>query len=87
MKTYIITYDLRNNRDYASLHEAIKQYSKWAKITESTWGVVTSKSASEIRDNLRSVMDSDDRLFVLKSGVEAAWRNSICKNDWLQENL
>ncbi len=87
MKCYIITYDLRNNRDYASLHKAIKQYSKWAKITESTWAVVTAKTAKEIRDDLKSVMDSDDRVFVIKSGVEASWINSICKNDWLQENL
>ncbi len=87
MKTYIITYDLVKERDYESLHEAIKQYSKWARVTESTWAVVTNKKASEIRDELRQVMDSDDRLFVVKSGVEAAWRNSRCKNEWLKENL
>ena len=87
MKCYIITYDLRNSRDYASLHKAIKRHSKWAKVTESTWAVLTEKSATEIRDNLSKVMDSDDRLFIIKSGVEAAWRNSICENEWLKENL
>jgi CRISPR associated protein Cas2. len=87
MKTYIITYDLVKDRDYKSLHEAIRNFSKWARITESTWAVVTNKKAAEIRDELRQVMDSDDRLFVVKSGVEAAWRNSKCKNEWLKENL
>lgn len=87
MKTYIITYDLVKDRDYNSLHEAIRKYSKWARITESTWAVVTNKSAAEIRDDLKQVMDSDDRLFVVKSGVESAWRNSRCKNEWLKENL
>lgn len=87
MKTYIITYDLIKDKDYGSLHDAIKKYSKWARVTESTWAVVTSKKASEIRDDLKQVMDSDDRLFIIKSGVEAAWRNSRCKNEWLKENL
>lgn len=87
MNSYLITYDLRNNKDYTSLHEAIKTHHKWGKVTESTWIVVSAKSAMQIRDDLFKVMDSDDRLFVLKSGVEAAWMNSICDNDWLQENL
>lgn len=87
MTCYIISYDLRKSRDYESLYKEIKSYSKWAQITESTWAVVTTKSAKEIRDHLASVMDGDDRLFVVKSGVEAAWRNSRCKNEWLKENL
>lgn len=87
MTCYIISYDLRKNRDYESLYAAIKSYSKWARITESTWAVITSKSAVEIRDHIAGVMDDDDRLFVVKSGVEAAWLNSRCKNSWLQENL
>ena len=87
MKCYIISYDLRKKRDYESLYRAIRSYSKWAQIAESTWAVVTTNSAVEIRDNLLRVMDNDDRLFVVKSGVEAAWRNSICKNEWLKENL
>jgi hypothetical protein len=41
----------------------------------------------QIRDNLKSQMDGNDRLFVIKSGVEAAWSNAICKNQWLKENL
>ena len=87
MNCYIISYDLVRNRNYDQLHIAIKQYSKWAHVTESTWAVVTAKSAVQVRENLLQAMDSDDRLFVVKSGVEAAWQNSICKNAWLKENL
>ena len=87
MTCYIISYDLRKNRNYDKLYSALKSYSRWGRITESTWAVVTTKSAVEIRDNLLKVIDNDDRIFVVKSGVEAAWRNSICKNEWLKENL
>ena len=87
MKCYIISYDLRNERDYESLYDAIQSYGTWAKITESTWAIVTDKSAKNVRDHLLTTMDGDDRLFVVKSGVEAAWQNSICKNEWLKGNL
>ncbi len=87
MQCYIISYDLINQSDYKSLHKAIKSYGTWAHISESIWAVYTSSSAKQIRDNLSSVMDGDDRIFVIKSGVEAAWRNVICSNKWLKDNL
>jgi len=84
---YIISYDLRNKRDYESLYEAIKSYGTWAHVTESTWAVVTSQKAKEVRDFLSESLDDDDRIFVVKSGVEAAWRHVICRDEWLKENL
>lgn len=87
MTCYIISYDLRNNRDYDALYDAIKSYPKWAHIVESTWAVVTSRTAVQIRDHLTTILDDDDRIFVVKSGTEAAWRNCICRNKWLKDNL
>lgn len=88
MVCYVITYDLKApGRNYDSLIGAIKTYSKWAKVNESVWAVVTDKNSVQIRDHLASFVDPNDRLFVIKSGVEAAWRNSICKSEWLKENL
>jgi len=88
MATYIISYDLRKpGQDYDALYEAIKSYGTWAHINKSVWAVVTTNSAVQVRDYLSQFMDSNDRLFVVKSGVAAAWRNSICKNEWLKEHL
>jgi hypothetical protein len=84
---YIISYDLRRDKDYESLYKAIKSYDTWAHILESTWAIVTEKTATEIREYLRKFTDSDDGLFVVKSGSEAAWVNVICKNQWLKDNL
>lgn len=86
MACYLISYDLRKERDYDSLIEAIKKY-KWAHVLESAWAIVTSQSATEVRDYLAQYIDDDDGLFVLKSGVEAAWRKVLCNNEWLKENL
>jgi hypothetical protein len=87
MRCYLITYDLSGKRDYSSLIEAVKEYKTWAHVTESTWAVVTDKSAQAIRDHLLSLMHEDDRLLVVKSGTEAAWNNVLCRNEWLKKNL
>jgi hypothetical protein len=84
---YIINYDLHNNRNYDELIEAIKSYGTWAKILLSCWAIVTTKSAEEVRNHLLQHMDSDDSIFVVKSGREAAWRGVICPNQWLKDNL
>lgn len=66
---------------------AIKSYGTWAKIVDNTWAIVTEKSAKEVRDHLSSLIGSDGRIFVVKSGVEAAWKNAICTNEWLKKNI
>lgn len=87
MATYIITYDLRRKRDYSSLYSSIKSYGTWAKITESSWAIVTDQTAIQIRDYLSNFIDNDDRLFVAKYGGTAAWRNVIAKNEWFHQHL
>ena len=88
MACYLVSYDLREpQRDYEKLYAAIKSYGTWAHINESLWAVVTTKSALEVRDHLLQYLNADDRLFVVKSGVEAAWRNTICKTEWLKDHL
>lgn len=88
MATYIISYDLKKpGQNYGQLYDAIKSYGTWAHMNESLWAVVTANTAVQVRDHLTRYIDTNDRLFVIKSGVEAAWRNSICKNEWLKEHL
>lgn len=88
MNSYIISYDLiAPNKDYSSLTSAIKDYGTYAHIVESVWIVKSSSSSSEIRDNLKSYMDSDDKLFVAKLACEAAWTNVLCRDKWLKDNL
>jgi len=87
MNCYLISFDLVKNRDYEELYQAIKSYKPWAHITESTWAIITNNTVKEIRDNLKKYIDSDDRLFVIKSGEEADWYNVLCKDEWLYDNL
>jgi len=89
MSCYLITYDLNRGTttDYEELYEAIKSYGTWARVTESTWLVVTDDRTTAVRDHLMSFMNDEDRLLVLKSGVDAAWHNVRCRNGWLRKWL
>lgn len=86
-KCYIISYDLNPERDEASIHQAIKSYGTWAKINGSTWAILTANSAVSVRDYLIQKFSQTDRLFIVRSGVESAWRNVECSNEWLKKNL
>lgn len=86
-KTFIVTYDAHEDTNYESLYEALKSYKTWAKITESTWAIVTDQKATEVRDKLVKFLPKGSRLFLVKSASIAAWRNPICSSDWLKKHL
>lgn len=84
----IITYDLRNsNKNYNDLYEKIKSYGTCARICESVWFISTTDSCVTVRDNLKSVLDSDDRIFVAELTGAAAWYNILCDSNYLKQNL
>lgn len=85
--TFIISYDLAGGSDYDALIQKIKSYGTWAHITESLWAIVSSKTASEIRDEIKEYLSDGSRLLVLKSANVAAWSNVLCTNDWLKKNI
>ena len=88
MTCYIVSYDLREpGRNYEALYEAIRSYELWAHVNESVWAVVTGKKAVQVRDHLTSYIDANDRILVVRSGAEGAWRNAMCEDDWLKKHL
>ena len=87
MQTYIISYDMAEGGDDEDLHEAIQSYEIWAHITDSTWAVLTEYSAPMIRDHLSEYLPNGSRLFVVRSGDEAAWQDVTCPDEWLKSVL
>lgn len=90
MAAYIIGYDLnKSGQDYEELITAIKSISgTWWHHLDSTWIVVTSKTAVQIRDLLLSHIDTNDELLVAKLSGEAAWYGINEKgSNWLRSNL
>lgn len=87
MASFIISYDLIANKNYDELYEAIRNYKTYAHILESVWIIKSSTSSSDIRDNLKSYIDSDDKIFVAKLTGESAWRNLDTEiSDWIHKN-
>jgi len=87
MACYIVSYDMIEGGDYEPLIKAIKTYLGWAHITESTWAVVSENDHKQIRGDLVKYLPKGSRLFVTKSSGVAAWRNVICRNEWLKKYL
>ena len=87
MTCYIIIYDSVNQDSKQKILDVITDYSIHAQICETTWSVVTDEEATDIRDKLKQVISSEDRIFVIKSGAEAGWANVICEKSWLHKYL
>jgi hypothetical protein len=80
----IVTHDLTNGKNYASLFEAIKLQGDWWHYMASTWIISTMYSPEQVYNNLCGHILKSDRLFVgtLTRGYEGwlaqdAW-------DWLK---
>jgi len=88
MPTYIVSYELKQpRREYVEFISAIKSYDDWAQLLDSSWAIVSDRSAVEIRDHLWELLDPDDGIFVIESGHEAAWQDVRCDNQWLRDKL
>lgn len=88
MNSYVITYDLcEPGKNYEELIENIKKYSYWGKLNKSSCLVKTDSNSTEIRQNLRTYLDSNDKLFVAKLTGQAAWTKCDCSDEWLKARL
>lgn len=86
MKCYIVCFEISDDR-YQTFLEKIRTYPKWAIITRGTCAIASEDQTIKIRDDLSALLNNSERLFIMPSSHVAAWRNSICKGEWLKENL
>ncbi|MGH1746368.1 MULTISPECIES: hypothetical protein [Enterococcus] len=88
MALYAITYDLHKPiQDYETLHDTIKSLGAYSKRFDSFWLIDTSFSASEIRDKINNVIDSNDVALVIE--VRKHWAShNLPKEavDWLKSD-
>lgn len=89
MNCYIVTFEVSDEAVRQRVRERLKAYVGFCPIHKYCWAIMSDEKAVQIRSNLAEVLDPNDRLFVVRSGTEAAWRNSYgSKNDqWLKKNL
>lgn len=58
-------------------------------MQRSVWGIVSSRTAAQVRDDLIACLDSNDKLFDAALTGEAAWAGYYGSDDveWLEDNL
>jgi hypothetical protein len=89
MPAYIITAEISDSSKLTALVEKLKSFGGFCPINKTSWAITADKTAVELRDSLAETISPADRLFVIRSGTEAAWRNSYGNdhNEWLKKYL
>lgn len=89
MKCYVVTFEAADVGVRQLLRDRLKTYPRYCPIHKHCWAIMTDQKAVEVRDYLSALLGPKDRLFVVRSGTEAAWRNSYGpkNNEWLKKNL
>lgn len=87
MPLYVISYDLRKQRNYEPLWKQLRDW-QCVKLLESVWVGELRGPAPTIRDLLKAMMDADDGLAVLELGPSFDWatiRVIPAGEAWLQK--
>lgn len=89
MTTYIVTFEVKDVARRNIVKEKLKEFGNYCPIHDNGWAIRTEKKASEVRDIITSVMTKEDRIFVIRTGTEAAWRNAYGTehSEWLKKYL
>jgi len=89
MAAFIVTYDLKQQgQNYKCIIDKLNAYPTHWHIQGSVWIISTDQTATAIRDNLQSCLDSNDNLFVGRLSGEAAWFGfSETGGQWLRDVL
>jgi hypothetical protein len=89
MTCYIVTFEVKREETRTKVRGLLKTFSGYCPINRTCWAILADGKASDIRDAITDVLESGDRVFVIRSGTEAAWRNAYGEknNAWLKKNL
>jgi len=89
MSCYIVTFEVATAQAREAVQTKLKTYSGFCPIHSTCWAILTDQKSENIRDLLMPVCGPTDRIFVVRSGTEAAWANLYgqANTDWLKKNL
>lgn len=89
MAAYIISFEISDHTKIESFKTVLQSFGFYCPLNKTAWVIISDKTAKDIRDQLGNYIDSNDKLFVIRSGTEAAWKNSYGAqyDDWLKKYL
>lgn len=89
MASYIVSYDLHQQRHYQPVWNLLESMGA-TRLLESLWVITTNLTAAQIRDALQNVIDNDDSTAVIELKPGSWWANRLAKPlgvQWLQRNI
>ena len=89
MTTYIVTFEIEDATRRQKVKEHLKSYGFFCPIHQNAWAIRTEKKAVDVRDAINALTVGTDRVFVIRTGTEAAWKNAYGQDntDWLKKYL
>lgn len=84
MNSYIVCLE-GEDTEISKANKSLESYPSKAQIMKSSWIVVTDDSPTEIRNTIANHFVG--RIGVFKTDRAAAWRNVMCDNKWIKDNL
>ncbi|MBO6603694.1 MAG: hypothetical protein JJ938_01010 [Roseicyclus sp.] len=86
METYIVVYDLhKHGQNYECVHKKLRDYGSYCHLQGSVWLVRSQSSAVQVRDNLQSCLDQNDKIYVAALTGEAAWKGHTAEiSSWIK---
>jgi len=89
MTTYIVTFEVNDLTRRNNVKAKLKEFGYYCPIHKNAWAIRTEKKAIEVRDIVSPAMTNEDRIFVIRTGTEAAWKNAFGteNSEWLKKHL
>ena len=88
MACYIVAFDPVELTAAGTIRQRLQALGNYCPIHPYCWAVLTEMNAVQLRDYLSQGIPTS-KIFVIRSGTEAAWINSYGEknNEWLKKNL
>jgi CRISPR associated protein Cas2 family len=89
MTFFVISYDLHNARAYEPIHRQLKSWGA-VRMLESVWLANLNGNATQVRNILQNLGDSDDSFAVLELKQGSDWATIRAKpgaTEWLRANI
>ena len=87
MALFVVSYDLRKNKDYKRIIEELERLGGHRAL-ESFWFVDLENTAVQVRDHLKDYVDSDDQFAVVEfTKRPQTWRTRAGTKEWLDAHV
>jgi len=90
MDSYLISFQLNNQKDYNKVSDCIRECSKWARVMDNVWIIKSDRKLTDIRDNISSLIkNSGGSVLVVRISNDAWGTYSVSTEvtDWMKNNI